>query len=116
MNWNSPKNLTEIKSFLWLACYYRRFIKDFSKIAGSLTKLTRKDVCFQWSDEQENAFQTLKQLLCQALVLALPEGSDDFVVYCDASLSGLGYVLMKRYCVIAYASRQLKPNEIQHMI
>ncbi|XP_071709423.1 uncharacterized mitochondrial protein AtMg00860-like [Rutidosis leptorrhynchoides] len=111
MNWNSPKNLREIKSFLGLAGYYRRFIKDFSKIASSLTKLTRKDVSFQWGNERETAFQTLKSLLCQAPVLVLPEGSDDFVVYCDASLSGLGYVLMESDPVIAYASRQLKLSE-----
>ncbi|XP_071697435.1 uncharacterized protein [Rutidosis leptorrhynchoides] len=75
--------------------YYRRFIKDFSKIAGPLTKLTRKDVSFQWNDEQEKAFQRLKQLLCQAPILALPEGTDDFM----------------REKVIAYASRQLKTHE-----
>ncbi|XP_071739537.1 uncharacterized protein [Rutidosis leptorrhynchoides] len=91
--------------------YYRRFIKDFSKIAGPLTKLTRKDVSFQWGDEQEKAFQTLKQLLCQAPILALPEGTDDFMVYCDASYAGLGCVLMQREKVIAYASRQLKTYE-----
>ncbi|XP_071728446.1 uncharacterized protein [Rutidosis leptorrhynchoides] len=91
--------------------YYRRFIKDFSKIMGPLTKLTRKDVSFQWGDEQEKTFQTLKQLLCQAPILALPEGTDDFVVYCDASYAGLGYLLMQREKVIAYASRQLKTHE-----
>ncbi|XP_071686869.1 uncharacterized protein [Rutidosis leptorrhynchoides] len=87
------------------------FIKDFSKITGPLTKLTRKDVTFRWSDEQENAFQTLKQLLCQAPILVLPEGTEDFVVYCDTSLAGLGCVLMQREKVIAYASRQLKTHE-----
>ncbi|XP_071714872.1 uncharacterized protein [Rutidosis leptorrhynchoides] len=70
-----------------------------------------KDVSFQWGNEQETAFQTLKSLLCQAPMLALPEGFDDFVVYCDASLSGLGCVLMQRDRVLAYASRQLKPSE-----
>jgi hypothetical protein len=111
MNWQSPKNPSEIKSFLGLAGYYRRFIKDFSKIAGPLTKLTRKDVQFKWDSSQEAAFQKLKQLLCQAPVLSLPEGTDDFVVYCDASFSGLGCVLMQRERVIAYASRQLKTHE-----
>ncbi|XP_071728330.1 uncharacterized protein [Rutidosis leptorrhynchoides] len=91
--------------------YYRRFIKDFSKIVGPLIKLTRKDVSFQWGDEQEKAFHTLKQLLCQAPILALPEGTDDFMVYCDASYAGLGCVLMHREKVIAYASRQLKTHE-----
>src|ERR687885_1514720 len=111
MNWKSPRNPTEIKSFLGLAGYYRRFIKDFSKIAGPLTKLTRKDVPYKWDDAQEAAFQKLKQLLCQAPVLTLPEGSEDFVVYCDASFAGLGCVLMQRGKVIAYASRQLKTHE-----
>ncbi|XP_071728242.1 uncharacterized protein [Rutidosis leptorrhynchoides] len=96
--------------------YYRRFIKDFSKIAGLLTKLTRKDVSFQWGDEQEKAFQTLKQLLCQAPILALPEGTDDFMVYCDASYAGLGCVLMQREKVIAYASRQLKTQEKNYQV
>ncbi|XP_071739083.1 uncharacterized protein [Rutidosis leptorrhynchoides] len=114
MNWNSPKNPTEIKSFLGLSGYYRRFIKDFSKIESSLTNLTRKDVFFQWGNEQETAFHTLKILLYQAPVLALPKGFDDFVSYCDASLSRLGCVLMQRDFVIAYASRQLKPMAIAH--
>ena len=111
MKWKSPRNPTEIKSFLGLAGYYRRFIKDFSKIAGPLTKLTRKDVVYKWGDEQEKAFQRLKELLCQAPILALPEGTEDFIVYCDASFSGLGCVLMQRERVIAYASRQLKTHE-----
>ncbi|KAJ9535649.1 LOW QUALITY PROTEIN: hypothetical protein OSB04_un001198 [Centaurea solstitialis] len=111
MKWESPKSPSEIKSFLGLAGYYRRFIRDFSKIAKPLTKLTRKDVPFVWSDMPENAFQTLKRLLCQAPILSLPEGSRDFVVFSNASKSGLGCVLMQRDKVIAYASRQLKPHE-----
>ncbi|GKF33963.1 putative reverse transcriptase domain-containing protein, partial [Tanacetum coccineum] len=85
-----------------------RFIVNFSKIAKPLTLLTQKDKKFNWGDEQENAFQTLKDMLCDALILALPEGIDDFVVYCDASNQGFGCVLMQRNKVIAYASRQLK--------
>ncbi|GJX65049.1 putative reverse transcriptase domain-containing protein, partial [Tanacetum coccineum] len=79
-----------------LAGYYRRFIKGFSKIAKSMTKLTQKGVKFDWGDKQEAAFQLLKQKLCSAPILALPEGSEDFVVYCDASHKGLGVVLMQR--------------------
>ncbi|GJS58876.1 putative reverse transcriptase domain-containing protein [Tanacetum coccineum] len=94
-----------------LAGYYRRFIKDFSKIAKSLTELTQKNKKYIWGKDQETAFQLLKQKLCEAPILALPEGNDDFVVYCDASHQGLGAVLMQREKVIAYASRQLKPNE-----
>ncbi|GJS44231.1 putative reverse transcriptase domain-containing protein [Tanacetum coccineum] len=88
-----------------------RFIKDFSKIAKSLTELTQKNKKYIWGEDQETAFQLLKQKLCEAPILALPEGNDDFVVYCDASHQGLGAVLMQREKVIAYASRQLKPNE-----
>ncbi|GKA96462.1 putative reverse transcriptase domain-containing protein [Tanacetum coccineum] len=88
-----------------------RFIKDFSKIAKSLTELTQKNKKYIWGKDQETAFQLLKQKLCEAPILALPEGNDDFVVYCDASLQGLGAVLMQREKVIAYASRQLKPHE-----
>ncbi|GKC02472.1 putative reverse transcriptase domain-containing protein [Tanacetum coccineum] len=89
----------------------RRFIKDFSKIAKSLTELTQKNKKYIWGEKQESAFQLLKQKLCKASILALPEGNNDFVVYCDASLQGLGAVLMQREKVIAYASRQLKPHE-----
>ncbi|GJT49636.1 putative reverse transcriptase domain-containing protein [Tanacetum coccineum] len=110
-NWTSPTTPTEIRQFLGLAGYYRRFIKDFSKIAKSLTELTQKNKKYIWGEDQEIAFQLLKQKLCEAPILALPEGNDDFVVYCDASHQGLGAVLMQREKVIAYASRQLKPNE-----
>ncbi|GKA02233.1 putative reverse transcriptase domain-containing protein [Tanacetum coccineum] len=94
-----------------LAGYYRRFIENFSKIAKSLTILTQKCKTFDWGEEQELAFQTLKDKLCNAPVLALPDGPEDFVVYCDASGIGLGCVLMQRGKVIAYASRQLKIHE-----
>ncbi|KAM0064567.1 putative nucleotidyltransferase, Ribonuclease H [Helianthus debilis subsp. tardiflorus] len=110
-NWETPKTPTEIRQFLGLAGYYRRFIEDFSKIAQSLTLLTQKDKKFDWGIKQEEAFQLLKDKLCNAPILALPEGTDDFVVYCDASRQGLGCVLMQRQKVIAYASRQLKVHE-----
>ncbi|GJW27176.1 putative reverse transcriptase domain-containing protein [Tanacetum coccineum] len=110
-DWASPKSPTEIRQFLGLAGYYRRFIEGFSKIAKSMTKLTQKGVKFDWGDKQEAAFQLLKQKLCSAPILALPEGSEDFVVYCDASHKGLGVVLMQREKVISYASRQLKIHE-----
>ncbi|GJW06502.1 putative reverse transcriptase domain-containing protein [Tanacetum coccineum] len=110
-DWVSPKSPTEIRQFLGLAGYYRRFIEGFSKIVKPMTKLTQKKVKFVWGDKQEAAFQTLKQKLCSAPILALPEGSEDFVAYCDASIKGLGVVLMQRDKVIAYASRQLKIHE-----
>ncbi|GKB00558.1 putative reverse transcriptase domain-containing protein [Tanacetum coccineum] len=110
-NWTSPTTPTEIRQFLGLAGYYQRFIKDFSKIAKSLTELTQKNKKYIWGEDQELAFQLLKQKLCEAPILALPKGNDDFVIYYDASYQGLGAVLMQREKVIAYASRQLKPNE-----
>ncbi|GJX40756.1 putative reverse transcriptase domain-containing protein [Tanacetum coccineum] len=110
-DWASPKSPTKIRQFLGLAGYYRRFIEGFSKIAKPMTKLTQKKVKFEWGDKQEAAFQLLKQKLCSAPILALPEGNEDFIVYCDASINGLGAVLMQREKVISYASRQLKIHE-----
>nr|GFC66809.1 putative reverse transcriptase domain-containing protein [Tanacetum cinerariifolium] len=110
-NWASPTTPIEIRQFLGLASYYRRFNKYFSKIAKSLTIQTQKDNKFVWGKYQEMAFQILKHKLCEALILALLEGNDNFVVYCDASIQGLGAVLMQKEKVIAYASRQLKPYE-----
>ncbi|GKD33699.1 putative reverse transcriptase domain-containing protein, partial [Tanacetum coccineum] len=107
-DWASPKTPTEIHQFLGLAGYYRRFIEGFSKIARPMTKLTQKSVKFEWGEKAEAAFQLLNQKLCSAPILALPEGSENFVVYCDASHKGLGAVLMQRENVIAYASWQLK--------
>ncbi|GKD40497.1 putative reverse transcriptase domain-containing protein [Tanacetum coccineum] len=88
-DWASPKTPTEIHQFLGLAGYYRRFIKGFSKITKPMTKLTQKSMKFNWSEKEEAAFQTLKQKLCSASISALPEGSENFVVYCDAS-QGVG--------------------------
>ncbi|GKE39855.1 putative reverse transcriptase domain-containing protein [Tanacetum coccineum] len=110
-DWVTPKSPTEIRQFLGLVGYYRRFIEGFSKIAKPITKLTQKKIQFVWGDKQETSFQLLKQKLCSAPILALPEGSKDFIVYCDASKKGLGAVLMQREKVIAYASRQLKIHE-----
>nr|GEU68966.1 putative reverse transcriptase domain-containing protein [Tanacetum cinerariifolium] len=94
--WASPKTPTEICQFLGLDDYYRRFIKGFLKIAKSMTKLTQKKVKFDSGDKQEADFQLLKHKLCSAPILALLEGSEDFIVYCDASIKGLGVVLMQR--------------------
>ncbi|GJY33346.1 putative reverse transcriptase domain-containing protein [Tanacetum coccineum] len=110
-NWEAPRTPFEVRSFLGLAGYYRQFIENFSKIAKSLTILTQNCKTFDWGKEQERAFQTLKDKLCNAPILALPDGLEDFVVYCDASGLGLGCVLMQRGKVIAYASRQLKIHE-----
>ena len=110
-DWAAPTTPTEVRQFLGLAGYYRRFIEGFSKIAKPLTKLTQKSVKYKWGDKEEEAFQLLKEMLCSAPILALPEGNEDFVVYCDASHKGLGVVLMQREKVIANASRQLKKHE-----
>ncbi|GJZ57162.1 putative reverse transcriptase domain-containing protein [Tanacetum coccineum] len=107
-DWASPKSSTELRQFIGLAGYYRRFIEGYSKIVKPMTKLTQKKVKFEWGDKQETAFQLLKQKLCSAPIMALHEGSEDFILYCDASIKGLGAVLMQREKVIAYASRQLK--------
>ena len=114
MNWERPTNVTEIRSFLGLAGYYRRFVQDFSRIAAPLTKLTRKGVKFVWCDDCEMSFQELKNRLISAPILTLPDDSGEFVIYSDASRQGLGCVLMQHGKVIAYASRQLKSHEMNY--
>ncbi|GJS53905.1 putative reverse transcriptase domain-containing protein [Tanacetum coccineum] len=109
-SWAVPMTPTEVRQFLVLAGYYRRFIEGFSLISKPLTKLTQKNKKYEWGKEEET-FQTLRQKLCSAPILALLEGTEDFMVYCDASLKGYGVVLMQREKVIAYASRQLKVHE-----
>lgn len=94
--------------------YYHRFIQDFSKIAVPLTRLIEKGATFKWRDDPQWAFETLRQRLCEALVLTLSEGIDDMIVLCDALLLGLGEVLMQRGKIIAYASQQLKTQEYRY--
>ncbi|XP_050117592.1 uncharacterized mitochondrial protein AtMg00860-like [Malus sylvestris] len=91
-NWEQPRTVTEVRSFLGIAGYYLRFVKDFSTIALPLTKLTRKEVPFVWSSEREHSFQQLKYLLTHAPILALPDDGGNFEIYSDASLNGLGCV------------------------
>ncbi|KAA0059508.1 DNA/RNA polymerases superfamily protein [Cucumis melo var. makuwa] len=114
VNWERPISATEVRSFLGLAGYYRRFIEDFSRLALPLTALTRKNVKFEWSDKCEQSFQELKKRLVTAPILALPVTGKDYVIYCDASRLGLGCVLMQDGNVIAYASRQLKEHECNY--
>ena len=111
LQWERPKTATEIRSFVGLAGYYRRFIEGFSKIAGPLTQLTRKNQTFIWNDACEESFQELKRRLTTSPVLILPDPNEPFEVYCDASHQGLGCVLMQNRKVVAYASRQLKVHE-----
>ena len=111
VNWSPPKNVSEVRSFLGLAGYYRRFVQGFSMIASPMTRLLQKDVKFEWTDECQQSFNRLKDLLTKAPVLVQPEPGKEFVIYSDASLNGLGCVLMQEGKVIAYASRQLKTHE-----
>ncbi|GJS39379.1 putative reverse transcriptase domain-containing protein [Tanacetum coccineum] len=108
---SSPNSAMERSSIFGPACYYQRFIEDSQNPTKPMTKLTQKKIKFDWSDKAEAAFQLRKQKLCSAPILALPEGNEDFIAYCDASIKGLGAVLMQREKVIAYASRQLKIHE-----
>ncbi|KAL4033109.1 hypothetical protein IC575_006195 [Cucumis melo] len=103
--------LKQVRSFLGLAGYYRRFVENFSRIATPLTQLTKKGAPFVWSKACEDSFQNLKQKLVTSPVLTVPDGSGSFVIYSDASKKGLGYVLMQQGKVVAYASRQLKSHE-----
>ena len=93
-----------VRSFVVLASYYRRFVKGFSSVASQLKNLTKQSVPFVWSDECEESFQKLKTLLTTAPIFTLPVEGKNFVVYCDASYSGLSAVLMQEKSVIAYAS------------
>ncbi|KAI3750829.1 hypothetical protein L2E82_21683 [Cichorium intybus] len=116
IKWEPPRSPTEVRSFLGLAGYYRRFVENFSSIAAPLTKLTKKGEKFTWAEKQQEAFQKLKQSLCEAPVLALPQSGEEYVIYSDASRVGLGCVLMQKGRVIAYASRQLKDAEKKYPV
>jgi hypothetical protein len=111
MYWKPPTTVRQIRSFLRLAGYYRRFIPDFSQIAKPITELLKKEAKFVWGQKCEDAFHALRQHLTTAPVLAQPDSSKPFDVYCDASSTGLGCVLMPDNRVIAYASRALRPHE-----
>ena len=114
MEWQQPTTPTEVRSFLGLAGYYRKFIEGFSKLALPLTKLTRKNEKFVWNEKCDQSFQELKRRLTTAPVLILPDPKRTFEVYCDASGQGLGCVLMQEGRVVAYASRQLRPHEVNY--
>ena len=104
-NWNRPKNASEVRSFLGLAGYYRKFVEDFSKIAAPMTVLTKKNKKYEQTNDCEKSFTELKRRMTSAPILTLPESNKDFDMYSDASFLGLGAVLMKDGKVIAYASR-----------
>ncbi|WVZ75895.1 hypothetical protein U9M48_023914 [Paspalum notatum var. saurae] len=110
-NWKVPEIPKEVRGFLGLAGYYRRFIENFSRIAKPMTSILEKDAEFRWTNTQQAAFDELKKRLTTAPVLTLPDQQKKFIVYCDASKDGLGCVLMQEGKVIAYASRQLRKHE-----
>ncbi|KAG8497156.1 hypothetical protein CXB51_008367 [Gossypium anomalum] len=116
VSWKLPKNVSEVRSFLGLVGYYRRFVKGFSMIASPMTQLLQKEMKFKWIDKCQQSFDRLKALLTEAPVLVQPESSKEFIVYSDASLNGLGCVLMQDDKVMAYASRRLKSNERNYPI
>jgi hypothetical protein len=111
MNWKPPTTVCQIQSFLGLTGYYRRFIPAFSRIVKPITELLKKEAKFVWSQKCEDAFHALRQHLTTTPVLAQPDNSKPFDVYCDASGTGLGCVLMQDNRVITYASRALRPHE-----
>jgi hypothetical protein len=111
LEWKPPTTVHQVRSFLGLAGYYRQFIPDFSKLVKPITSLLKNDTKFNWSSRCNEAFEQLKVLLTTAPVLAQPDIEKPFDVYCDASGSGLGCVLMQEGRVIAYASRQLHRHE-----
>ena len=111
MSWERLKSVFKIRRFLGLAGYYKKFIDDFSRLAAPMTKLTRKEVKFEWNDTCERAFQELKWRLTSAHILVVPEREQEYSVYYDASKEGLGCVLMQSGRVVAYASQQLKNHK-----
>ena len=109
--WQAPTTQTQVRAFLGLAGYYRKFVEGFSSIARPMTQLLKKDKKFEWTDKCEASFQELKRRLISAPILIMPDITKPFDVYCDASKIGLGCVLMQEGKVISYLSRQLKQHE-----
>jgi hypothetical protein len=114
MERKAPTNPTEVRAFLGLAGYYRKFVEGFSSIARPLTQLLKKDKKFEWTEKCEQSFQELKKRLVTAPILTMPDISKSFDVYCDASKLSLGSILMQDGKVIAYLSRQLRPHEMNY--
>jgi hypothetical protein len=106
-----PTTSSEIQSFLGLAGYYRRYIKDFSKIAKPMMKLLEKNKAFEWIAECQASLEELRKCLTSAPVLVLPDLTKKFDIYCDTSSRGLGWLLMQEGQVVCYASRQLRKQE-----
>jgi hypothetical protein len=115
LNWMPPTNVSEIQSFLGLAGYYRRFIKDFSKIAKPMTKLLEKNKAFEWTAECQASFEELEKCLTPAPVWVLPDVIKKCDIYCDASCCRLGCVLMQEGQVVCYVSCQLRKHEENYL-
>ena len=111
VEWKPPRNVTKVRSFLGLAGYYRRFVKGLSMTVAPMTRLLYKNVKYEWSEKCQRSFDKLKAFLTEAPVLTQPTYGKEYVVFGDASLNGLGCVLMSEGKVVAYASRQLKSHE-----
>ena len=111
VEWKLPRNVTEVRSFLGLAGYYRRFVKGFSMTTAPMTKLLQKNIKYEWSEKCQRSFDKLKAFLTEASVLTKPTCGREYVIFSDESLNGLGCVLMQEGKVVAYVSRQLKPHE-----
>ena len=111
LEWKPSRSVTEVRSFLGLTGYYRRFVKGFSMTTAPMTRLLQKNVRFEWSGKCQASFEKLKLVLTEAPVLTEPTYGKEYVIFSDASLKGLECVLMQEGKVVVYASRKLKPHE-----
>ena len=109
-NWYRSTNPTELRSFLNLARYHRKFAEGFSKITTPLTRLTKKYLNFEWNNKHKYAFLEWKERLTTVPMLAITKGGEKFIIFSDAFFEGLGYVIIQDGKVIAYGTRQLKSN------
>ncbi|KAH9299919.1 hypothetical protein KI387_044615, partial [Taxus chinensis] len=114
MDWPVPTTVTEVRNFMGLVGYYKRFVQDFSRIAHPIISLQQKGKKFVWSDRCEKAFRTLKEYLTTTPILAMPDPHGEFFVCIDALLAGLGGVLMQEGKVVAFESRKLKDHELNY--
>jgi hypothetical protein len=115
MKWPIPKDVSDIRSFMGLEGYYRRFIKGFSKIGCPITALQKKGVEFKWAQECEERFQSLKYLLTHAPMLKIVDPENGFLVCNDTCKEGLGVVLMQEGSVVCYESRKLNEHEVNYV-